>query len=92
MKVKDLYKQLQILIDSGQEDLPVMISTRDTYQPLELVDIDDGKCMLCDSWTPNWEDNAVVHSITEEERQEIIQKLREEGYPVRADSDFQYRP
>ncbi len=56
MKVIDLYRQLRILIESEQENLQVMISTSDTYTPLEVVDIDGDKCCLCDSWTPVFED------------------------------------
>ena len=56
MKVIDLYKQLGILIRSGQENLPVMLNTSDNYKPLEVVDIIDGKCCFCDSWTPVFED------------------------------------
>lgn len=52
MKVIDLYKQLEILLQSGQEDLQVMISTSADYVPLEVVEIEDDKCWLCDSWTP----------------------------------------
>ena len=55
MKVIDLYKQLEILLQSGQEDLQVMISTSADYVPLEVVEIEDDKCWLCDSWTPVYE-------------------------------------
>ncbi len=60
MKVIDLYKQLHILMDSGQENLQVMINTSDTYNPLEVVDIIGEKCCLCDSWTPVFEDIEIM--------------------------------
>ena len=55
MKVIDLYKQLEILLQSGQEDLQVMISTSADYVPLEVVEIEDDKCCLCDRWTPGFD-------------------------------------
>lgn len=60
MKVIDLYKQLEILIKSGQENLPVMISTSIEYTPLEVVDIQEGECCLCDTWTPVFDDDKTV--------------------------------
>lgn len=86
MKVIDLYKQLEILIKSGQEDLPVIINTASTYAPLEVVDIDDGKCHLCDSWTPVFDTDS-----TDNESKEIVRMLQEEGFPVRKDGDFMWR-
>ena len=60
MKVIDLYKQLEILIKSGQENLPVIISTSCEYTPLEVVEIEDTECCLCDSWTPVFEKQEVL--------------------------------
>ena len=86
MRVIDLYKQLQILLESGQEDLPVIIYTDRTYAPLEVVDIDDGKCHLCESWTQVFDTDS-----TDNESKEIVKMLQEEGIPVRKDGDFMWR-
>jgi hypothetical protein len=59
MKVFDLVKQLQILVQSGQENLECYMTTSDTPLTLvEVVDIQDEKCVFCDSWTPVFEEKV----------------------------------
>ena len=63
MKVIDLYKQLEILINSGQENLSVMISTSSEYTPLEVVDIQEDECCLCDTWTQVFDDKEKEEEV-----------------------------